>query len=195
MNTFTRILSAAGLFVCGLTLAGCNAAPTDNTAADNRLQALEAKVTALQAHVDTLQKNAADDKTQRYLANLLANAEKVGYLTPGADGYAAVRYDLGTLTVQLADVEPYANGSRVILRFGNTLAATVNGLKLTIDWGTVTDQGPDNAHQKSKEITFSQDLRSGTWTSVPVVLEGIPPTQLGFVRIHDVTHTGISLLR
>jgi hypothetical protein len=195
MNTFTRRAPMTGLVALALALSGCNSTPADNSATESRLQALDAKFVALQGRVEALQKNIADDKQRQDLDKLFVNVEKVGYLTPGTDGYAVVRYDLGALTVQLADVEPYANGSRVILRFGNTLAATVNGLKLSIDWGTVTNQGPDNLHQKSKEMTFSEQLRSGAWTSVPVVLEGVPPAELGFVRVHDITHTGIVLSR
>lgn len=191
MTALVRYTSGVCVSVCILMLAGCNAAPSSAT--ESQLRMLEAKVATLEGEIATLQKGAADDKRQQQWDKLLASADKFGYLTPGSDGYSAVRYDLGTVTVQLADVQPYANGSRVILRFGNTLAATVNGLKLTIDWGAVTNQGPDNEHQKSKEITFNEQLRSGAWTSVPVVLEGVPPTELGFVRVHDISHTGIAL--
>ncbi|MHA6204930.1 DUF3251 domain-containing protein [Dyella soli] len=159
------------------------------------MQALDNKVVAMQLQIEALQKDFTDEKQRVKFEQLLASTDKIAYLTPGSDGYQVVRYDLGSLTVQLADVEPYANGSRVILKFGNTMAATVNGLKLTIDWGAVTDQGPDNQHQKSKEMQFTEQLRSGAWTSVPIVLDGVPPAQLGFVRIHDVTHTGILLFR
>ena len=194
MSILIRMMVAATSFASAAVLVGCSPAPADTTAANNKVQALEAQVTSLQAQVQTLQKSFEDEKQRQTFATLMGNAEKIAYLTPGTDGYSVIDYDLGTLTVQLADVEPYANGSRVILRFGNTMAAVVNGLKLTVDWGVVTEQGPDNQHQHSKEITFSEQLRSGAWTSVPVVLDGVQPAQLGFVRVHDVAHSGIVLL-
>jgi outer membrane murein-binding lipoprotein Lpp len=194
MTTSIRSAISAMTIAGVLVLAGCNQASKDTNSTNNQVQLLEAKTAALQSQIDALQRTFEDEKQRQAVAHLFDNADKVAYLTPGSDGYSVLHYDLGTLTVQLADVEPYANGSKVILRFGNTMAAAVNGLKLTVDWGIVTDQSPDNAHQHSKEMTFSEQLRSGAWTSVPVVLDSVPPAQLGFVRVHDVTHTGIVLL-
>ena len=59
------------------------------------------------------------------------------------------------MTVDLADIRPYANGSRATLRFGNATSAALTGLKATVDWGTVDAKGsPNNDEAKSKEITF-----------------------------------------
>ena len=120
--------------------------------------------------------------------------DKVAYLTPGSDGYAAVKMDLGYLTVNLANIAPYANGSKVSLTFGNLTSATIDGLKATIEWGSVDDKGlPKNEEAKSREIKLTESLFSGAWNKADVVLEGVPPTALGFVRVRDVTHQGIRL--
>jgi hypothetical protein len=126
----------------------------------------------------------------------MSTVDHVAYLTPGSGGYSPVRADIGVLTVDITDIKPYANGSKATLSFGNPLSASINGLKATIEYGKVDEKGaPKNADAKKKAVAFSQSLRAGAWTKVDIVLEGLPPEELGFVRVRDVTHTGISLSR
>ena len=144
----------------------------------------------------TLQQQVAELKGQREWDELTRDWGKVAYLTPGAEGYSTVGFDLGVLTVQLSDVKPYANGCKVTLTFGNTLSSSIDGLTATIDWGKVNGKGvADNSSAKSKDMTFSQPLRGGTWTPIEVVLDEIPPAELGFVRVKNIHHTGIRLVR
>jgi len=46
---------------------------------------------------------------------------------------------------------------------------------------------------KSRDETLIQALLAGSWTSVPLVLDGVPASELGFVRVKNIIHTGISL--
>lgn len=175
--------------LCGVLLvAGCsNNSPTPSS---SELNALRQEFESLKSEVEILK----DKQVQDDVGRLLKDADRIAFLRPGDTGYSTVRYDLGTLTVELADVRPYANGSKVSLRIGNPLASTVNGLKTTIEWGRVNESGyADNDSVKSRTFTFTESLRSGAWTTIPLVLEGIPPTELGFVRVKEVTHTGIRL--
>ena len=147
----------------------------------------DAEITRLRREVDVLTVQARTDEVLKRMGEL-------AYLTPGDEGYSALRYDLGTLTVSIEDVADFANGSKVMLNFGNPLSSAINGLKLTINYGEVDADGkPLNNSAKTKELTFTDSLRGGAWTRVPVVLDGLPASKLGFVRIHDVSHTGISL--
>jgi hypothetical protein len=80
------------------------------------------------------------------------------------------------------------------MRFGNVLSSAIDGLTATIECGRVNDRGvADNTSAKSKAMTFNQTLQGGEWTEIPVVLEGIPPAELGFVRVSKIHHTGIRL--
>ncbi len=174
--------------ITGSLLVGCNL--DSNTSLENKLSALQLEIESIKNELETHREAISDliDPKQDY--------EKIAYLTPGADGYSQVKFDLGVLTIKLSDIKPYANGSKVTLTFGNTLSASINGLKATIDWGNVTKSGaPDHNSKKSKELTFNKSLRAGAWTPVSVVLDGIPPAELGFVRVRDVAHTGIGLIR
>jgi hypothetical protein len=107
-----------------------------------------------------------------------------------------VQFSLGTLTISLVDVKPYANGSKVTLTFGNPLAATIEGLKAKIEWGSVGVDGmPDNKKLEIPRRDFQGKVPSWSMTKADVVLEGLPPTTLGFVRVRDVGHQGILLNR
>jgi hypothetical protein len=182
------LLIFATAVAVALGAAGCS-----GTAAETQNETV-VQIAALQQSISALQQRIEELESDDQMEDLFEGLDGVAYLTPGADGYSVVRMDLGHLTVQLADVQPYANGSRVSLRIGNVTGATINGAKAKIEWGSVDDKGtPKNAEAKSREVEFSQPLQAGAWSNLPVVLEGIPPTELGFVRVRDISHKGIRL--
>jgi hypothetical protein len=159
-------------------------------------EAEEKRLTALEQQTETLKGELESLKSKKAFEDLLRDLDKVAYLTPGDDGYSAIKFDLGILTVRLIDIKPYANGSKITLEVGNTLSAGINGLKVTIEWGKVDEKGsPINEEAKSKEVTLKQSLRAGSWTRSTFVLDGVPPTELGFVRLRGMTHEGILLSR
>lgn len=177
MNTKTKII-AAGLF---LALTGCDQS--------SKVTALEVKVAALETELTNL-------KQKIELQEMVSGWDKVAYLTPGAEGYSLIKSDLGNLTVSIVNVRPYANGSKITLQFGNLTSATIDGLKTKLEWGPVDKEGmPKNTEAKSRDVVFNEPLISGSWTNSDVVLEGIPPTDLGFVRLRDVGHRGVKLRR
>jgi len=142
--------------------------------------------------MDSLRSSVSDLTFKQFLSE----PDSIAYLTPSDRGYSVIQTSLGAITVNLADVQPYANGSRVSIKFGNTTSATIDDAKATVDWGRVDAKGtPDNAHQASEEIVFEKSLAAGSWTTVRVVLAAVPPSDLGFVRIHGLAHKGIRLIR
>lgn len=162
----------------------------------NALTDLEARVSALEnasaSSKETVKTLEREVKFNELIRDLNASA----YLQPSDQGYSTIRSDLGIMTIRLTDVKPYANGSRVSLQFGNISAAAINGLKAKIDWGRVDGEGmPMTDGERTREITFEKQLKASAWTNVPVILEGIPPTQLGYVRVSQVSHRGIELAR
>ena len=67
---------------------------------------------------------------------------------------------------------------------------------MTIDWGRVNKNGlPINEENKSKNITLTDSLIAAKWTPVSIVLDGVAPTELGYVRLKELHHTGIRLSR
>jgi hypothetical protein len=180
MRVRSRTCIGTSVVVLLLCLASC--APQDK-----RVSALESKVAGLEKQIEEL-------KFQVELQSTMGNWDQVAYLTPGSSGYGVVKMDLGHLTVSLANILPYANGSKISLVFGNLTSATIDGLKAKIEWGSVDQKGmPKNAEAKSRDISLTESLFPGAWNKTEVVLEGVPPTALGFVRIRDVGHNGVRL--
>ena len=194
----SRLIGLSLLLPTVLATAGCDKVQR-LLDAQNQISDQGQKIELLLQQVEGLKKEVeATKKTQSSLEmkELFREWEKIAYLEPGDAGYSTIRFGLGVLTVQMSDVKPYANGSKVNLKFGNPLASSITGLKAKLDWGRVDDKGlADNGTAKSKEFIFSETLSSGAWTTVPVVLDGIPPPELGFVRVSEVRHVGISLIR
>lgn len=115
-----------------LFFVGCKEDPKTEAVAKEIKQAQE-QIDELEKKLKSLTENVDRDRESYNWDKFIGGLDRIVYLTPGSDGYAAVRFDLGVLTASLIDIEPYANGTKVTLEFGNTLAATVNGLKATID--------------------------------------------------------------
>lgn len=164
------------------SISACNANKAD-------FESTQKQIYELQKQIDNL-------KTERERDNIRKLISEIAFLTPGGSGYSAVKFDLGVLTVQLVDVQPYANGSKVTLKFGNPLFADIDGLKATIEYGRVDGNGDVvNENYKSKEITVSEVIRQGAWSAAPIILDGLAPAELGFIRVKEVSHTGIKLFK
>jgi hypothetical protein len=176
-----------------LTLSACQPSAQNQqeiTQLRNQVEGLSAELTAVRTEITALDGKFA---AQEFIADL----NKSAFLGPSDTGYSVLPFDLGVLTVQLADVEPYANGSRVNLKFGNPLASDIRGLKIKLRWGKQADESNPNAtnNNREKEFTLTQVIRAGSWTTVPLVLDSIPPADLDFVIVSEATHTGVSLNR
>lgn len=175
-------IKTTGLVIASLLLLfGCDSS--------TKVASLEKKVEALEIQLGELQQKVE-------LQQMVSGWDKVAFLTPGSEGYSVVKSDLGNLTVSIANIQPYAIGSKITLLFGNLTAATIDGLKTQLEWGSVDKNGmPNNEEAKSRDVSFNEPLISGSWTKSDVVLEGIPPAELGFVRLRDIGHRGVRLRR
>lgn len=161
---------------------------------ENRITILEDSLSTLGEQIIYLNSEVWKLNRDKYNRELFENLDKIAYLNPGSSGYSTIKSDLGVLTVSLENVRPYANGSQVTLRWGNILNTAIDGLNMKVEYGSVDETGsPDNENAKSREFKMSESLKSGYWNNVNVVLEGIRPENLGFVRIREVYHSGIRL--
>lgn len=177
----TNLFALLFLPVTALLSFGCM---KDNT---EEIKFLNEKVNALEDQLKTIQ-------SEKELDDLIKKGDQVAYLRPGSEGYSVLDFDLGKITVSLENISSYANGSKVQLRFGNISQATLNGVEADIDWGSVDEKGIRNREtERTKEYKFSRNFSSGSWNKVFVILEDIPPSKLGYVRIRNIRHTGISL--
>lgn len=123
-------------------------------------------------------------------------AHQVVTLKPGATGYSMIDSDTGRIAVAIANIEPYANGSRVTLDFGNPTAARLSGVKAKIEWGSNDAKGLPMAATATQSTTFTapEPLPAGSWKQFPIDLGGVPPTQLGWVRISTFDSGTVDLI-
>lgn len=188
MRALTSLTSTPLVVFTIVFAAGC--------ARDPRVDQIQQEIVSAKDEIIILKEEVAGLKRQRLIEQLSNDFGKIAYLTPGSEGYSTIQFDLGVLTISIGNVVEYANGSKVTLNFGNPLSSTINGLKAKIEYGEVDENGmPQYETAKTKDLTFAESLHSGSWTRVSVVLDGIPSSKLGFVRVREVSHTGISLTR
>lgn len=183
-----RVLIPTITAVTLLCLASCSGNQEARIAVlENRIAELEAQNKKAADEVRRLTNRVQFSETSRDL-------DGVAFLTPGDRGYSPLKFDLGYLTVSLEDIQPYANGSKVKLKIGNLTSARINGLKAKLEWGAVDTSGVPKDEGKSREVSFEEALRSGSWTAVDVVLEAVPPADFGYLRVREVSNRGIGLL-
>lgn len=161
---------------------------SSNVNAEKKLDEAISEITDLSSKIH-------DIYTDIRLEKLWSESETVAYLTPGSDGFTRVRFGLGVMTVSIENVTPYANATKVTLRFGNVLSAIITGLNAKVEYGPIDEYGvAQEAETRTKVVRFSESLRRGAWTELDVVLDGIRSDQLGFIRLSDVTFQGIRLM-
>lgn len=182
-SLITLMIRAIAAISLALFLSGCDIPSARTPLSDSRVDALIARI-------DALEKTS----NQSVLRDLLRNMEAVAYLTPGSQGFSAIKSNLGILTISIENVVAYANGSRVTLSIGNPMAASLEGVKAKIEWGKVDKADLEISDTvRSKDVEFVESFRPGSWTKTEVILEGVPPADLGFVRVRNIELTSIKL--
>jgi hypothetical protein len=170
------------LLSAALGVTGCGEA--------RRPTVLETRIADLEKQVRSLEQRGSELQAQ------LNRLNPAPILTLSLVEYEVVRMDLGYLTVRLVSVEASGNGSRITLSVGNPTSATIVGAGATLDLGPLFPGGtPDIAHQQTRDVLFHEPLEPGAWNTIQFVLDGVPPSQVGFVRVRNVTNQLIRLAR
>lgn len=161
--------SALCLFLLLPALTACN------SKADDRLKAIEYRL-------DRIEKSVA-----RHDAVVLK---------PGQTGYGILATDFGRIAVAIANVQPYANGSRVTLDFGNPTTARLTGMKAKIEWGATDSKGLPvvGGNVQSTSFVAPEPLPAGSWHQYTVDLPNVPPTNLGWLRVSAFDSGTVDLL-
>jgi hypothetical protein len=137
---------------------------------------------------DELDLSAAVDSLADRLDALEAQFPVSAELTPGSGTYATIVTDVGALTFSVDRVEASDAGLKALLTIGNTTAATIEEVGATLTWGP-----SPGSRAGSRQATLAKTLRPGAWTVVTVQLDTVASSGLGYLRIAEVTHTGIVL--
>lgn len=125
-----------------------------------------------------------------------AAARQAITLKPGAAGYGLLDSDMGRIAVTIANIEPYAGGSRLTLDFGNPTAARLSGMKARIEWGANDAKGLPAAPIQGQSMSFSapEPLPPGSWKQYVLDLPGVAPAQLGWIRVSAFDTGTVDLL-
>lgn len=143
--------------------------------------------------IEGLQKRVDELEIKMLSHDLFEHSASEAFIKPSSAGYAVIKLDLGYLTVQVVDATQFANSTKVKIKFGNPLGSTIKGLKGKFEWGTVNEKGEVKDELGSKEISLNESLSAGAWTTATIVLEGLDVKNFGFLRIKNLSHTGILL--
>ncbi|KKC26977.1 DUF3251 domain-containing protein [Sphingomonas sp. SRS2] len=146
--------------------------------------------------------NSKTDQRLKAIEDRLAKAEtslgehKAITLRPGDTGYGLIDTDVGRIPVAIAEVQPQAGGSRVVLDFGNPSTARLTGMTAKIEWGGNDSKGLPLPANGAHMINFAapQPLLPGSWRQYPVDLAGFAPARLGWVRISAFDSGTVDLL-
>ena len=110
-------------------------------------------------------------------------------LTPEMDGYQVIRHDLGSTTLSLKEVKAHDKGSAITLEIGNLISAHITGATMEIGY-----QAPsDGSVELSSKYDVQQTLEAGKATKVTVILEGVKPSQVPYIRVSDFQPKGVRL--
>lgn len=151
------------------------------------LAAISEKLDKLEAELEKLENEQFGIKFRQNLAKAVA-------LRPGSQGYDYIDTDLGALTFSLDDISPYGYTTKVMLKIGNTVSATLNDVRVDIEYGPTDDRGAIIVDKKKtkKDVSLGR-LKGGSFTKVAVVLEGIKPEEFGLLFMGNVQIGGIAL--
>ncbi|MBU0554503.1 MAG: DUF3251 domain-containing protein [Alphaproteobacteria bacterium] len=111
----------------------------------------------------------------------------------GDDGFTIVPSDYGALTVQLISVQPEGSGSRATLKFGNPLNTSITDARLFAGWGKVSPKGEAQKVDGYKHFTIPGDIPAGSWINKTIVIDGVKPSDLGYIRALSVSGGTIGL--
>ena len=111
-------------------------------------------------------------------------------LAPGMDSYQVIRHDLGSATLSLKEVTAHDKGSAITLEIGNLISANITGATMEIGY-----QAPsDGSVEVSSKYDVQQSLEAGKATKVTLILEGLKPSEVTYIRVSDFQPKGIQLL-
>lgn len=172
-----------GLFLLPLLSAallnGCAAPPSAST------RALHGEVGQLNQQVSQLTRQASALEQQNQLNS---HSTQGAWLLPAANTRVELQSLAGPLMLSLTRIEAEASGTRALLTLRAAGDRPLQSLRMQVEWGELdaATGKPLSAGALSQIIEVRNALLPKSEQPVPLRLSGLPPEQLGYVRIHDV---------
>lgn len=174
------------LSLCALALTGCS------SDLEARLAATEAALTDARAQIEKLQEGSVTSNVKFWKMDQHVKAHpdySTAEFDPAAqEGFQRIDTSMGSVIVRVEGVSPAADGSAIDLSIGNLLAADLTGIRLSATWGPRAPSEDDDylgwlGGLSEKEISIDAPLKSGFWNAVKIKLPGMPPSQLGYLKL------------
>ena len=154
--------------------------------------AQQTEVHQMKSEVGSLNKEMTKltDQTIKLTQQNALNAKSTTgvYLLPGSKTPARLNSQLGNLQMSLSSMTPEANGTRAILVIKGESNDPLPAFTGKVEWGQ--NQGTTDNYQEvnvqSQQFSAPASVLAPSDVSIPLLLSGLSPEQLGFVRIHDI---------
>ncbi|MGB7802994.1 DUF3251 domain-containing protein [Buttiauxella sp.] len=154
--------------------------------------AQQTEVRQMKSEVGSLNKEMTQltDQTVKLTQQNALNAKSTTgvYLLPGSKIPARLNSQLGNLQMSLSSVTPQDNGSRVMLIIKGESNEPLPAFTGKVEWGQIqgTTENYQEVNVQTQQINAPASVLAPSDVSIPLVLSGLTPEQLGFVRIHDI---------
>jgi len=154
--------------------------------------AQQTEVRQMKSEVGSLNKEMTQltDQTVKLTQQNALNAKSTTgvYLLPGSKTPARLNSQLGNLQMSLGSVTPQDNGSRVMLMIKGETNEPLPAFTGKVEWGQIqgTTENYQEVNVQTQQINAPASVLAPSDVSIPLVLSGLSPAQLGFVRIHDI---------
>lgn len=159
-----------------IALAGC--------AQQQQLPQVQQEIRQLNQRLQTLAEQAAALERQN---TLNAHSSAGVYLLPAAKNYALVDSAIGRLSVSLSHVSQEASGTYAQLHIRLIDGGTLPNFRAHLDWGELDASGkPLTNGAQTQSFAVSQTLVPKWEAAIALRLTGLPPEQLGFIRLYDI---------
>lgn len=189
------------LALLALLIVACGAPPDFQ----RRLKDLESAHSSLALTVSSAESRLSSLESR--VDSLFSNE---GQIDPTSKAFSVVKTNNGHLLVSAEDVTPYGDGQKVTLRVGNPYGMSFSGFKMTARYGPRAPEIPASSDAKalrkwfsdheewerslrSKELSFTDELRPGRWNRVAMILAPATAHEVGTILIKIMTDQ-ISLL-
>jgi len=142
----------------------------------NSVEPLHKRINELENQLKEL--SALIGKQESALEGYLSSRENDQYAvidTTELNNFGLAKTEYGNFPISIEDVTPYLDGYKLTISVANPTTMRFTGMEVDIRWG----------EGQKKEIRHPGEVRSGKWTTVPVVLAPVSADDLRkiFVRI------------
>ncbi|ELY7392959.1 DUF3251 domain-containing protein [Cronobacter universalis] len=110
------------------------------------------------------------------------------YLLPGSNTPARLSSQLGMLKMSLRNVTAGANGTQATLYIQSESSDPLPAFTGTVEWGQLqgTTENYQEVNVQNQPFSAPASTLAPSDVSIPLMLTGITPEQLGFIRVHDI---------